>query len=174
MRRYPSAVIYASKAIFQDDRPILSTAVIEANEKEIKEPIFRGFMQPDITFFGFDINQNDMKGKKLSEDIWDTTNSDNAGWFFVIQEQPSEPRFGFNEKTVLKGGQLSSWDNLGWDYPVGLISDSNKYVDLYRKAELKGKNIGGVVWGSHAPAMANITLQKPVRIAIHASEMLPK
>ena len=33
---------------------------------------------------------------------------------------------------------------------------------------------GNVTWGSHAANMAWITLQRPVRVSIHASEMLPK
>ena len=47
--------------------------------------IFRGTLSPDITFLGFNITAADARGG---------TNNSPDGYFFVFQEQPSEPRFG--------------------------------------------------------------------------------
>jgi hypothetical protein len=46
-------------------------------------PLFRGSLQPDVTFFGFDLDP------PMSRPA-------NPGWYFVIQQQPTEPRFGFD------------------------------------------------------------------------------
>ena len=46
-------------------------------------PVFGGKLEPDITFVGFDLTAEDVEPE--------------PGWFFVIQEQPTEPRFGLDE-----------------------------------------------------------------------------
>ena len=46
------------------------------------QPLFRGALQPDVTFFGFDLDPALATG--------------DPGWYFVIQQQPTEPRFGFD------------------------------------------------------------------------------
>ena len=53
---------------------------------EQKFPLFRGRIEPDITFLGFDLTDEDARG-----------GGSEPGWFFVIQEQPSAPRFGMDE-----------------------------------------------------------------------------
>ena len=79
LRRYPNADVYASPA------------VIDANGKESlgegeRHPLFRGTLAPDITFFGFALDEKEARG----------TNGDpnDPGWFFVFQPQAWEPRFG--------------------------------------------------------------------------------
>jgi hypothetical protein len=59
LRRYPDAIIYAKKGT------------------EEKYPIFTGGFAPDIRYFGFDIDVDEIKD-----------------WSIVIQEHPSAPRFG--------------------------------------------------------------------------------
>ena len=45
-------------------------------------PLFRGALPPDVTFIGFPLTENDVLAQ--------------PGWFFVIQQQPGEPQFGFD------------------------------------------------------------------------------
>lgn len=77
-RRYPTATVYAAKAAA--DRKSLAKPVRELY------PEFRGTLEPDITFLGFGLSEADVRA----------TGTD-PGLFFVIQEQVSEPRFGFDE-----------------------------------------------------------------------------
>ena len=56
------------------------------NADAIQTPVFSGFISPDITFFGFDIDKGDV-----------------AKWCFVLEEQMSEPRFGFDVPVVPPG-----------------------------------------------------------------------
>jgi hypothetical protein len=48
-------------------------------------PIFRGKLDPDISFFGFPFTKDQAKGNGTAS---------LPGFFFVIQEHPSEPSFG--------------------------------------------------------------------------------
>ena len=57
--------------------------------------MFRGSMQPDVTFFGFDLTVDQVVGTGVGDD---------HGYFIVIQEQPTEPRFGFDVGTPLNDG----------------------------------------------------------------------
>jgi len=191
MRRYPNSVIYAIRAVWYKNKPTLPTIthkdpntnlptrVFPNLQEEIIEPIFRGTINPDITFFGFSRSIDKLTGEipsngadPANEHI-DGTN-DKAGWFFVIQEQHSEPRFGIDQgsgDTLTDLPILDDWNNLSWDYVTLLLPSSNQHIDL-EKGSLKDKEISGVKWGSHAADMANILLQLPVRIAIHASKMV--
>ena len=90
LRRYPSAVIYASKAI----KPNGVRKPTKSPDDE-EHPVFRGSMQPDVTFFGFDLTVDQVVGTGVGDD---------HGYFIVIQEQPGEPRFGFDVGTPLNEG----------------------------------------------------------------------
>jgi hypothetical protein len=83
LRRYPTAVIYAIKAEMQGTKRKMSKE--PTNELY---PVFRGSLDPDVSFFGFNITADDAVG----------TGGD-PGYFIVIQEQPGEPRFGLDDDT---------------------------------------------------------------------------
>ena len=55
-------------------------------------PAFRGTMEPDLYFFGFDLTVDQLTGQ--AADGTTTT-----GHYIVIQEQPTEPRFGLDVGT---------------------------------------------------------------------------
>jgi hypothetical protein len=139
LRRYPSAVIYAAKAINPNGvrKPTKSP-----NEEE--HPVFRGSMQPDVTFFGFDLSVDQVVGTGVGDD---------HGYFIVIQEQPGEPRFGFDVGTPLNEGAHLK---LSFGAPAG---------------STRGPNLH---WGQNCAHIAAMLRQQPVRIAIHASQLLKK
>jgi hypothetical protein len=128
LSRYPNAVIYAAKAVGDPREP----------GSEEKYPIFRGTLQPDITFVGFNLTSEDA--------------TKDAGWFFIIQEQPTEPRFGF-------------------DKPEDFGARTHVSVTLPPPASLPIKP--PAQWRKNSAHMAVITRQQPVRIAIHATQMIP-
>jgi hypothetical protein len=119
LRRYPNAIIYAVRATppAGQTRPRLGT--------EERYPVFRGDLQPDLVFFGFNLSAAQARG-----------DGTDPGWFFVIQQQPSEPRFGLD---------------------VGAPSPHPNYLHPT----------------GDAAATARALLQRPVRVAIHASALLP-
>jgi hypothetical protein len=89
LRRYPTAVIYAVKAVKPGTKRMLS----KDSAAELY-PAFRGSMDPDVSFFGFNITADQAVGSGSGDD---------QGYFIVIQEQPGEPRFGVDVDTPLGG-----------------------------------------------------------------------
>jgi hypothetical protein len=137
LRRYPSAVIYAAKAL----RPNGVRKPSQSPDDE-EHPVFRGSMQPDVTFFGFDLSVDQVVGTGVGDD---------HGYFIVIQEQPGEPRFGFDAGTPLNEGTHLK---LSFGAPAGSTTGANLH------------------WGHNGAHVAAMLRQQPVRIAIHASQFL--
>jgi hypothetical protein len=162
LMRYTGAIIYAVKAEVDthNNKPVLSDV-----DENIKEPVFRGTIPPDITFLGFDIKFEDLVGNEENGD---------PGYFFIIQEQPSDPRLAIDngDGSIVDPDphSLGSWNDLNWDYVKSSVG-SNEYVDLLH-VPLNGIKIDNVTWGSHAADLAYILLQQPVRIAVHARDLL--
>ena len=143
LHRYPDALIYAIRA--------KTTKAIGTEEKL---PLFRGRIGPDITFLGFDLTEAEARGTATD-----------PGWFFVIQEQPTAPRFGMDET---RNGALDTWNDLAWS-DIGTAPGANVAVLATAPAVASP---GGVAWGFNAAHMAAVLRQRPVRIAIHARRLL--
>ena len=96
-KRYPNAIVYAGKA----KRDAQGHRVLD--ESDERYPIFRGTLPTDITFLGFNLSLDDARGG---------TPQSPEGFFFVFQQQPSEPRFGLepNEDAT----PITHWAELAW------------------------------------------------------------
>jgi hypothetical protein len=129
-RRYPAASVYAvpAVAVGAGRKPGPQSAELQ--------PIFRGSLEPDVTFFGFDLDPAAAKA--------------DPGWYFVIQQQPTEPRFGFDVEIDFG---TATHVALGAP-PAGHALPAN------------------TAWGFNAAHMARILRQLPMRVAIHASELI--
>ena len=140
LRRYPNTVIYAwlAKNGKLKDPPAPG---------DIKEPVFQGSFDPDVSFAGFDLNDSNLK--------------DGDGWFFVLQEQPTEPRFGFDESLPVP---LTAWSKATWD---DVKVEPGKYISIASNP-LKDKVIASVTFGKNSAHLAYILFQKPARAAIHS------
>lgn len=180
LKKYPNTLIYAQKAHMARDRkdlldpslpPVIRTITTKAEmEAELLFPVFTAQVEPDIRFFGFDITIEKARGEEKPQ-----KESDDWGWYFLIQELPGEPRFGMDiafdpdddPKTPI------SWNDLGWDkMPAGNFIDPAKapLPDFMNRLapDIKAQ------WGRHSAEMAAILFQRPVMIAVHAREMLEK
>lgn len=135
LRRYPSAVVYAVKAA--------SPRKLSDNPAEEVYPVFRGSMEPDVSFFGFDITADEAVG------VGAPANAPH-GYFIVIQEQPGEPRFGLD---------------------VGTPTGDSPHLKVGAGAP-PGIPLNGLTWGQNGAHVAGILRQQPVRIAIHAARFL--
>jgi hypothetical protein len=141
LRRYPTAAVYAVRSTAQGR---LST-----REEDAKRPIFAGAFEPDVTFVGFDLQDDDL--------------DQGDGWFFVIQEQPTEPRFGLDDPASRAGAQPSNWQEAAW-------SDTG----VAPGGHLTGPALAAVGLGAvpHAGAVAAALFQRPVRVAVHAKRLV--
>jgi len=170
LRRYPTALVYAVNAVQIPDQPR------ELGTEE-RHPLFRGRLDPDVSFFGFNLSEDQVRG-----------GPGNPGWFFVLQEQPSEPRFGLDIGDA-PGASLAKWLDLSWGH---LAADPSAlraiaFIDLNAQLPDTSQVVPQaeepvVTWhadsglgapGSNASDLAYITLQRPARVAIHGSQLLP-
>ncbi len=137
LKKYPTAVIYAHKAVWQDENgdPVLNSsqtidvtkertlAPIPTGQEDnpptsiIKSPLYEAKVDPDIYFFGFDLTVCEAKGgtgkadESVDERCADKVTWEDAGWFFVIKERPGEPRFGLDIPTAPESGEEPIIDN---------------------------------------------------------------
>lgn len=165
-KRYPNVIIFAQKAIAADNPADESEIGLELTEdefkKQVKFPLFKAEIAPDIKFFGFDLTIDQAKGTEKT-----TGFNDDLGWFFILQEIPGEPRFGMD----IRFDQVSdglSWDDLAWTN----LPDDLKFIGL--NASPPNNQRENVLWGADSSSMAYILFQNPVMVAVHAKEMLDK
>jgi hypothetical protein len=179
LKRYPNTVIYAQKAL--DDgagnKVIRETDLTpEQFDKELKFPLFKAEIDPDLRFFGFDLTSEKAKGTIPSNDFPGDLN----GWFFVLQEVPGEPRFGMDISYQRTGDTDSDpsndprddWDNLAWN-SFGATEPS--FIRRSPAPTFPRPNVAELSahpWASNSAQMAYILFQTPVMVAVHASEML--
>jgi hypothetical protein len=165
LRRYPNTIVYAVQTVLEDGR-----RAIGATEKH---PVFRGTLDPDVTFFGFDLTAEEVRGSEEP--------SQPQGWYFVLQEQPGEPRFGMDvaDETSF-GARFTSWNELAWSHlaPSAAGLATIRYVDLEQALPDTTSVVDPIStrWhaagGSRASDLAYATLQRPMRLAVHGSDML--
>jgi hypothetical protein len=137
LRRYPNAVIYLA--------PVLQTTssgqiTLGPNPDVEVMPLFSGFFQPDISFFGFPVTSQAAVGTGPT-----------TGYYVVIQQHPTEPRFGLDTASAFNGKSHLAVTPAA---PGGITTPP------------------GCTWGKTSADMAGITRRQPVRIAIHASRLI--
>jgi len=148
LRKFPTTVVYAQRAAFTGGDPkkprILTDESVAPN---IRMPVFRGDLEPDISIFGF-----------------------------LLKERPGEPSFGLDE-TASGVPALSSWNDLSWAHLTFPTQSPNAIAIVANHLVLDGTAKPGDptagTWGKTAADMAYILLQNPVLYARHAQEMLP-
>src|SRR5262249_55572900 len=98
-------------------------------------------------------------------------------WFFVLQQHPGEPVFGFE---VESRSPLQTFKEVTWAMVLGNLeaaSASTKYLSFKKPSAAIGSFIAGLGprtanWGSSSAQVASQTLRRPTRVAYHASKMI--
>ncbi|MCY0986659.1 hypothetical protein OV203_05980 [Nannocystis sp. ILAH1] len=167
LKRYPTAVLYAQKAVWHQKPGGAYERRLDPAPGAVRVPLFEAKVDPDIYFLGFDLTAADAAGDP------DPLQGD-AGWFFVIQERPGEPRFGLDEAEG-SPPPPQTWNDLAWAH---LGTPSGASIDLSQTSIALG-NPGGedaqASWdaNTNSAELAYILYQVPVLVAVHASRMLP-
>jgi hypothetical protein len=143
LRRYPNTVVYAWRADGNELKQPPGPA-------DIVRHVFDGWFAPDVTFFGFPLTDSDLAD----------------GWFFVLEEQPTEPRFGFDDTDV--PGALETWAHAAWAHTG---TDRGAHLRIADNP-LVGITRNGVMFGKNSGHLAAIALQKPVRVAVPSSDIV--
>jgi hypothetical protein len=147
LRRYPNTLVLAWKA---EARGKLAALPANPNDRRqvLREPLFRMLVEPDIGLVGFDLTVEQF-----------TSAADPAGWYVVLQEPITEPRFGLDEPGT-PVSRRRSINDLNW-MDTGIAVGGHL-------------STGGVLAGSPTSAdIAAMLLQRPVRVAIHSTQLAP-
>ena len=154
LRRYPGSIVYLCRATQVGNDLAL-------DDNTIIVPTFRGDLPPDVSFVGFPVKPDDLRG-----------NGD--PWWFVIAQPPSEPRFGLDDPSKDTPDVPTTADDLAWPHmspdPAHQAPAPFAIAD---PPKLQGVKIDGLDWGASAAVQAHMTYQHPVRVAIRAADLMP-
>jgi hypothetical protein len=148
LRRYPTTAVYAWRASGR-------RLVQQPGAGDIVRPVFGGVLPPDLTFFGFPLTRADL--------------SAGDGWYFVLEQQVSEPRFGLDEGPADQAPPaLARWSDASWAH-TGVAPGAHLSLTA---GPLAAAVVGGVPFAGHAGLFAGHTWQQPVRVAVPAKKMV--
>jgi hypothetical protein len=144
LRRYPNTLISAVKAN--------NMGHLDGTTERF--PVFRGAIDPDMTFFGFALTIHEAKADP---------------WYFVLSEHPSEPRFGLDQRAA---PQYLDWNDLAWTQlpPTSVVH--NHVSVLSPPGPPPPASPKGATWATNSAQQAFIMFRQPVRLALRATALL--
>jgi hypothetical protein len=145
LRRYPNTVVLAIRAS--------DPTTPSSEDGDVLRPIFSGLLEPDISFFGFDLEDDDIH----------TGN----GWFFALQEQITEPRFGFDETVDPLRGELDAWRELAWTDTD--VQSGAPFTTEQLRTTAAQKRLDPVP--SNGAMVAEAMFQNPVQVLVHGRNL---
>jgi hypothetical protein len=170
LRRYPNMVLYAVQAEWVADG---TRRVPTENPVELP-PDFLGTLGVGAGFWGFRLDVDEARGAK-------SPSEGPPGWYFALQEHPSEPRFGLEPATSAFATAAGSWPTLRWsDLAADAASLAGvSYIDLSAALPTVSSIVDPkhAAWhvtdGTRSSDLAYITYREPARLLVHASRMIP-
>ncbi|MFF0477577.1 hypothetical protein [Streptomyces sp. NPDC004284] len=167
VRRFPSLGLHARRAL----APAVPGGPRRLGEQRI-EPVFSGEIGADVLFVGFPLTVAQALGSETD-----------PGWFFVFEEHPTAPAFGLDEpsKNPVYGPRPFTWRDVDWAATVRSAEElaAMRYLGTVPafgadpRPLHPGPGAPMLSFGRNAASLAHITLQRPVRVAHHASALLP-
>ena len=145
LRRYPNTVILAIRST-----PAGAPSTADA---DVKRPIFAGVIEPDICYYGFDLEDDDITA--------------GPGWFFAIQEQITEPRFALDETVDATRGALDAWREAAWPDTAIEAGAPFGVADLQQLARARALDPAPAT----AAAVAEALFQNPVQVIVHGRNL---
>jgi len=131
IQKYPNVIVYAQKSV--------GTGTNQTLTGPQTHPVFYALLKPDIAFYGFPLTIKDIQN--------------DPSWFFVLQEQPGEPKFAEEGADRTTPG----FTNPG---AIALLDDANDPIVPPAIA-------------TSASQFAGKTFQEPFRLGIQGTAMLP-
>lgn len=188
-KRYPNTVVFAQRAKWLNlaaktremDETLEVNPGVAYNTDIIKTPLFGAEFPPDVKCFGFDLTLDQARG-----------NDTDPGWFFVVMERPGEPRFGMDEPDpgfdFANPPRMRLWNDLTWGH-LAPSRAAYEQLEILRLEPAHTPLLNGPMpsdpddvlqrtednahsWGSQSASLAYILYQAPVKVAVHATEML--
>ena len=154
VRRYPTVLIAAVPAGWNTDgsrSPLKDPA-------RLVLPEFRGRIGADVLYAGF-------SQPTLVDAIGGTTPLGDAGWFFLLSENPGDPRFGLDPVAVTSQPTRAT---LAWTH-LGLPADA-RYATAAAFPPVPDANFSPAQ--ATAASIASLTRQRPFRAFLHGSMLV--
>jgi hypothetical protein len=169
-RKFPHTLVYAHKATGVRPSGLSDPSVAD----NIRYPLFKARLEPDVHLFGFDLDGVTARG--------DPFDAANAGWFFMFKERPGEPNLGLDEyEDALRGPDAmpeeppAKWTDFAWEHLVAARSDLDSYhLTFSRPVSITQPEPDDPTFGSNSADLASILFQNPVIFGRHARELLPQ
>ncbi len=177
IKRFPNLTIYAqrrkdgaNKLAKPEDFTAIDaskgiTALPATLDMIVKRPIFAGPLPPDLVYVGFDISiSNPVQAR---EEV--------AKWCFVLEEQMTEPRFGFDEpdrgRATVADNQ-KGWKDVHWNQ---VLPQGQTYLRLSHLAAPANRPpwLTPLPLTAHSAQVAKALLQRPFRAYYIGSDLLP-
>lgn len=165
LRKFPNTLIFAQRAVLNPSSDIAEETsayqgrlLAPLTPENLRFPIFKTQLEPDITIIGFELTPEDAKGET------------DEGWFFVFKERLGQARFGLDTNTQGNTNDLDSWNDLSW---ADVLSDTGPFIDLGLNT-INPTNSDSLTYGvsGNSAHMAAILYQVPAQVGIHASDLL--
>jgi hypothetical protein len=131
IKRYPNVIVYAAKAALN------SQNAVAVDDSKQMYPAFQAILTGDVAYYGFELTAAQARGSGTD-----------PGWFFVLQEHPSEPKFKDPQQ------------------PTSSNRDNN-----FAFSDYVFENGGNAV--QTAAVLAAKAFESPIRAVILGSELLP-
>ena len=158
--RYPDAIVTAMRQEPGSNPPTFVDPTAPAAKSG--HIFFHGHLAPDYVLVGFDLTVKEVQA---------------GGWWFVISEHPTAPRFGLDEPDSEKPASVEKRDKFDWD-DVALTADKRF---LLVSTAPEGRPVAieertgndSIPWPpTNAAMVARALLQNPFRAAFDGKKML--
>lgn len=176
VRRYPNLTVYAQRRkpgaqalAAPEDFTVAEPGITLPAELKmiVKRPVFAGPLPPDLVYVGFDIPIADPDQARAEVDKW----------CFVLEEQMTEPRFGFDEPDSRRAQPPEAqrgWKDVHWQHilPAGLARPFLRLSHLVGPAA-RPAWLQPLPAGAHSAHVAKALLQRPFRAYFVGRDLLP-
>ncbi len=151
VRRYPGVLVAAVPAAWNAD----GSRSPNKDAAKLVLPDFRGRIGPDALYTGF-------SQPSIVDAIGGTKPAGPAGWFFLLSENPGDPRFGLDPTAVSPQPTRAT---LAWTH-LGLPPDA-RYAPISAFPAVGDANFRPDQ--ASAASVASLTRQRPFRAFLHGS-----
>ena len=155
VRRYPSVLVAAIPGAWNADN---RTRTPIKDQSKLMLPNFRGRIGTDVLYAGF-------SQPSFNEAIGATAPPGAPGWFFLLSENPGDPRFGLDPDG---GSGPPTRATLSWRHlsptPAGVYAPVGSFPVV--------PDAGFTPAAATAASMAMLVRQRPFRAFLHASLLI--
>jgi hypothetical protein len=155
--RHPDVMVTMVKGVWND-------AGRRSPGEETKLPTVQVALSGDTRVWGFDLDPGEAVGGDPPGP---------PGWYVVLAEHPTNPRFGLEATAADTLEKLPGWSDLSWEHLAAEDLDRGRF--LRARGPLAGRHpvqTGGLAWGADAAHVAAISLRRAFRVARHASTLI--